>query len=242
MAIDKGLGFIRNINLSWLDAAAEARLRNKDIQSMREELNRYLDAEISGNESRRKTIDVLVSIWHRNMEIDSELFSQALDFFPKLQYGERIWLHYGLTLMYYPFFRQTASIIGQFARTGESFTRASIKDRLASELGHLGSLNRAAERVVASLLNWGALAHQKKGNTYIPQLQIFKTDNMNLQAWLLACALFSHPSTQLPFSDLIRLPELFPMLLSVNLDLLRKNPRFKYQRQGMWDMVGKKTQ
>lgn len=235
--MDKGLGFIRNINLAWLDIAAEARLRYDDIPSMRQDLDRRLQNEIAGLESRRKTIDILVAIWHRSAEIDPELFNQALDCLPKLAINERIWLHYGLTLLYYPFFRQTAAIIGQFARTGEPITRLAVKGRLAKELGHLGSLSRASERIVASLVDWGALLHQRKGNVYVPQLQIFKTANPELQSWLLACALSSHPSDQLPFPDLIRLPELFPFQFTLALDHLRTNKKFSVYKQGMWDMV-----
>src|SRR5690349_14285690 len=127
MTIDKGLGFIRNINLTWLDAAADARLRREDIPSMRQDLDQRLQKEIAGLESRRKTIDVLVAIWHRNVEINPELFNQALEVLPRLAINERIWLHYGLILLYYPFFRQTAAIVGQFARTGEPITRAAVK-------------------------------------------------------------------------------------------------------------------
>lgn len=235
---DKGLGFIRNINLTWLDAAADARLCNDDMKSIRGDLEQFLKQEINGDGARRKTIDVLVGIWHKSALIDQGLHSQALDFLLRIPTNERVWLHYGLTLFYYPFFRQTAAIIGQFARTGEPVTNAAVKNRLAAELGHLGSINRAAERIVASLVNWGVLIHQKKGNLYLPQLQAVKSDNQELQTWLLACALSAHPSGQLPFSDLIRLPELFPFRFTVSLDNLRIIPKFIVQRQGMWDMVG----
>jgi hypothetical protein len=234
---DKGLGFIRNINLTWLDAAADARLSNNDMPSMRQDLDQRLQKEIEGLESRRKTIDVLIAIWFRNEKVGPELFNQALDALPKLGMNERIWLHYGLTLLYYPFFRQTAAIVGQFARTGEPITRAAVKNRLAKEIGHLGSLSRASERIVASLTDWGALVHQKRGNVYIPQLQIFKTGNTELQSWLLACALSSHPADQLPFPDLIRLPDLFPFGFTITLDHLRTNKKFSIQKQGIWDMV-----
>jgi hypothetical protein len=234
---DKGLGFIHNVNLAWLDAAAESRLRSSDLLSMREELDQLLKDEVRGVGSRRKTIDVLVSIWQKSEAVDAELFNQALNFLPRILFTEHIWLHYGLTLLYYPFFRQTAAIVGQFARTGEPITRQAVKGRLASELGHLGSLNRASERIVASLVNWGALVYQKKGSTYLPQMQTFKTDSPELQCWLLACALSGHPADQLPFLDLIRLPELFPFFLSVSTDVLRKNSRINIQKQGMWDMV-----
>lgn len=235
---DKGLGFIRNINLVWLDAAAESRLRNEDMKAIRDDLEQFLKQEINGDGARRKTIDVLIGIWYKSASVDQNLHSQALSFYPAIQTSERIWLHYGLALLYYPFFRQTTAIVGQFARTGEPVTNSAIKNRLAAEIGHLGSLNRAAERVVASLGDWGILIHQKMGNLYLPQLQTTKTDNQELQCWLLACALTAHLSDQLPFSDLVRLPELFPFKFTVTLDHLRSNSKFNVHRQGMWDMVG----
>jgi hypothetical protein len=235
---DKGLGFIHNINSSWLDAVAEARLRTENMQSIRKDLEQFLKHDLKGDVSRRKTIDVLVGIWCKTAEVDKSLHGQALAFYSAVQANERVWLHYGLALLYYPFFRQTLAMVGQFARTGEPITRPAVKGRLAREIGHLGSLNRAAERIVASLVDWGALVHQKKGNVYIPQLQIFKTTNMGLQSWLLACAISAHPSDQLPLPDLIRLPELFPFQFTATLDTLRADSKFTIQKQGMWDMVG----
>lgn len=207
---------------------------------MRERLESFVSLDLQGIDARRKTIDVLVNIWHKNASVDSNLHNQALSFFPRMPSYEHIWLHYGLTLLYFPFFQQTSAVIGKFARTDEPVTRQVVKGRLASDLGHLGSLNRSAERVVASLVDWGALTHQKKGNIYVPQLKTFKTNELEVQAWLLACTLFAHPSEQLPFADLIRLPELFPFHFTVTLDNLRKNDRFNIQKQGMWDMVSVK--
>ena len=234
---DKGLGFIRNIRLTWLEAAAESRLRNEEMKSVRNDLEQTLKNEIEGDGARRKTIDVLVGIWHKTASVDQTLHNQALALYPIIQSNEHVWLHYGLALLYYPFFRQTAAVIGQFARTGEPITGSAVKNRLAAEIGHLGSLNRAAERIVASLVDWGMLVHEKKGNIYHPQLQVFKSTSQELQCWLLANALTSHPSDQLPFPDLIRLPELFPFKFTVTLDNLRTNSKFNIQKQGMWDMV-----
>jgi len=234
---DKGIGFLHNLNLTWLDAAAESRLRNDDILSMRSYLEKIISQDIQGAESRRKTIDVLIGIWNKTVLVNEELHNQAVAFLPDILYSERIWLHYGLTLLYYPFFRQTTAVIGQFARTGESLTRQAVKNRLAAELGHLGSLNRAAERVMASLTDWDLLP-ATKGTQYEPKIQSILSSNLNLEAWLLACALIAHPAVQLPFPDLIRLPELFPFRFKVTIDALRRNNKFDIQKQGMWDMVG----
>jgi hypothetical protein len=234
---DKGIGFNRTIFLHWLDAASELRAQTSELAPLRDGIKETVGKDITGIDAIRKSVDVVVNIWHKSAEVDSALHAQALEFLPQISVSERVWLHYGLTLVYYPFFRQTAAILGQFARTGEPITRQAVKGRLAREIGHLGSLNRASERIVASLVDWGALAYQKKGNVYLPQLQAFKVDKLDVQIWLLACALSAHPSDQLPFPDLIRLPELFPFRLIVTMDDLRRTKKLDSQNQGMWDMV-----
>lgn len=55
---------------------------------------------------------------------------------------------------------------------------------------------------------------------------------------MLDCALRAHPAEELPFADLLRLPELFPFRFSIGTDDLRRYPSFAVQRQGSgWDMV-----
>jgi hypothetical protein len=54
----------------------------------------------------------------------------------------------------------------------------------------------------------------------------------NLQLWLLASALFAHPSDGIPFGDLVHLPEIYPFKLTVGVDSLRRDGRFEVQRQG----------
>lgn len=235
---DKGIGFNRTIFLNWLDAAADLRAQISELPSLREGIKETIERDITGIDAIRKSVDVVVNIWHKSAEVNTGLHAQALEFLPQISITERVWLHYGLTLLYYPFFRQTAAILGQFARIGEPITRQAVKGRLSAEFGQLGSLDRSAERIVASLVSWGALEHQKKGNIYIPQLQMLKTNNLDMQSWLFACALLTHPSDQLPFPDLIRLPELFPFKFTVTIDTLRRNNKFDVQKQGMWDMVG----
>lgn len=235
--MNKGIGLNRMILLPWLDAAAELRLRNDDPITLRRDLDSILSQEISGVETRRKVIDSLLNIWQKNPGTDSYLHNEALQIFPSLAKEERIWLHYGLTLKAYPFFRQCSVLFGQYGRIGESIPGKVIKERLATEIGQFGSLNRSARYVVASLAHWGVLSYNPKGHLYTPKMQSFSTSSPDLEIWLLSCALQAHPAEELTVADLLRLPELFPFKFTVIVDLLRRNRHLIIQRQGTWEMV-----
>lgn len=56
--------------------------------------------------------------------------------------------------------------------------------------------------------------------------------------WMLTVALTAHPAEQLPFADLLRLPELFPFRFQVSADDVRADSHFTVHRQGIgWEMV-----
>jgi hypothetical protein len=113
-----------------------------------------------------------------------------------------------------------------------------VKQRMIAERGQLGSLEKAVERVIFSLRNWELLGPSDQRYAYIPQYQSLSASQPDLEAWLLGCALCAHPAEELPFADLLRLPELFAFRFSVQIDALRQHSGFAVQRQGNgWDMV-----
>jgi hypothetical protein len=62
--------------------------------------------------------------------------------------------------------------------------------------------------------------------------------DVGLEAWLLACAVWAHPAAEVPFADLVRLPELFPFRFAIGVDGVRRSSLFEVQRQGAgWNMV-----
>ena len=237
--MDKGIGFNRNIYLPWLDAAAAFCAETDDPAEIRARLEPVVGQDLDGVEARRKTIDILINIWLKSGDVAPDLRADAVAWFQATPVtGDRLWLHYGLTLLYYPFFRQCIVAIGQLNRHENTITTRMVKQRLVAERGHLGSLDRAVERVVASLRNWGILTESDQRYAYIPKRQAFSASSADLEAWLLACALHAHPAEELPFADLLHLPELFPFRFTLAVDHLRAHPWFVVQRQGAgWDMV-----
>jgi hypothetical protein len=128
--------------------------------------------------------------------------------------------------------------VGRFGRIEGEVTTRMVKKRMVAERGHLGSLERSVERVVASLRDWDVLAETEERYVYAPQMRVFPASSAELEAWLLACAIHAHPAEELPFADLLRLPELFPFRFTLTVDVLRLHPRFAVHRQGPgWEMV-----
>lgn len=230
--MNKGFGFSRTITLDWLDVTASLCIQNVEPLQIRQDLVETISESVRGKDAQRKTIDVLTAIWVKTEQTAPKIRQEALDLFPALSSSEeRFWLHYGMTLVCYPFFRKCVAAIGQIGRTAELITRNMIKERLASDYGHLGALDRSVERVMASLTNWGALARTDQKQDYRILLHHFSSTE-KLQSWLLTCALFAHPSEGLPCADLIHLPELYPFKFTIGVDHLQRDARFEVQRQG----------
>lgn len=113
-----------------------------------------------------------------------------------------------------------------------------MKQRLVAERGQLGSLEKAVERVMFSLRDWGVLSATARRQVYWAEQQGLAAGGTELELWLLGCVLRAHPADELVFADLVRLPELFPFRFTVTLDHLRRSWSFEVQRQGAsWDMV-----
>jgi len=230
--MDKGIGFSRTILLDWLDVTASLCIQNIEPLAIRQRLADTISGTVNGVDAQRKTIDVLSAIWVKTQKSAPHIHQEALTIFPLLSSSEeRVWLHYGMTLVCYPFFRKCVSAIGQISRTEEIITRKMIKDRIAGDYGHLGALDRSVERIIASLTDWGALAKTEQIKEYRIQQRCFSSFEQ-LQSWLLTSALYAHPSDGIPFNDLIHLPELYPFKLTIGVDKLRHDSRFEINRQG----------
>ncbi len=236
---DKNIGFSRTVTRAWLDTTAALRLETDQTPSLRAALDEKLRSQLVGKEFRRKTIDVLLGIWHKSAIAAPSLHAEALRLYAQAYTSEaHLWLHYGLALVQYPLFRAVAATIGQLRRLNDVLTRKQVKEEVAAHWGHLGDLDRSVERICASLTEWGLLPEAEGRFAYRPAVNTLCTDDAKLQAWLLACALHAHPAEALLFSDLVRLPELFPFdLTRVSAAPLTHSGWFEVAYEGGWEMI-----
>lgn len=233
------VGFNRNLYLAWLDATAAFCAETEDPREVRRWLDPLVGRNIPSAVNRRKAIDLLINIWVKTGRISPQLRREAVDRFQATtEPADRIWLHYGLTLLYYSFFRDTAVAVEHAGRGGKPFGAESIKQRLVASYGQIGSLSKAVERVLFSLRNWGILSESEHHDRYCARMRKLPASHRALESWLLACALRAHPADELPLLDLLRLPELFPFQFAVRPEELRRDPQFAVQRQGPgWESV-----
>ncbi len=238
--MNKNIGFRRNIYREWMDAAAAFSAEIDDHVALRARLDPLVAVRISSQACRRITLDMLVSIWAKSSISYPILRADALKLYAGTENAtDRLWLHYGMTLLTYPFFRLGAVTIGQLSRHSEVITPKEVKARMVAELGQLGSLEKATERIIFTLRNWGILAATDRRHAYRPLRRYFAASSPALEEWMLAAVLTAHPAAEIPFDDLVRLPELFPFRFAIGVDQLRKSARFQVHRQGAgWDMVG----
>lgn len=237
--MDKNIGFRRNIYLSWMDAAAAYCIETPDPAELRSRLDPVVAQQIASAENRRMAIDILINIWAKSADVHPALHAEALSLFTAAStITDRLWLHYGMTMLIYDFFRLGVITIGQLSRYEETINPREVKLKMVSELGQVGALDKAVDRILFSLRNWGILAETEKRYAYRPLRGHFAASDPAVEEWLLVAALTAHPASELPFADLVRLPELFPFRFNVSVDQLRQSERFDVHRQGSgWDMV-----
>ena len=206
---------------------------------MRAHLDPIVAVRISSQECRRIALDILINIWGKSGISHPTLRADAVKLYAKTEDPtDRLWLHYGMTLLAYPFFRLGVITIGQLSRHTEIITPKEVKARMVAELGQLGALEKATERIIFTLRNWGILAETDQRYAYRPLRRTLGTASPALEEWMLAAVLTAHPAEELPFDDLVRLPELFPFRFALGVDQIRKSERFEVHRQGAgWDMV-----
>ena len=126
----------------------------------------------------------------------------------------------------YSFFRDVCIITGRLASIQGVFVRNEIHQRMLEKYGNIGSVPRATDRVLQSLVNWNLL--QLKSRTY--ELHSIWKISPDIASWLAEALVVANPQQRLPVSDLIHSPE----LLGINLERnnITKSEILSFERDG----------
>lgn len=240
------IGFDRELQLSWLDLTAGLAQEGIDIQQIRPKLQDILANEIPGSEACRKTVTLLTRLWIRVPTEHQILQSEALNLLANVLPEERLWLHWGMSMLAYPFFFKVASTVGHLLKLQGEFESTQVRQRIRESWGQRTTLDRAINRVIQTYLIWDVLQQTTKPRVY-QAVQIRKTENKALAVWFMESIIqairqsSNQKDRQIPLTELIQSSAIFPFDLTPHIITLRRSDNFYISHQGLdMEMVSSK--
>ena len=241
MSRDAGIGLDRRLDIQWLDTVAAQVASGKEILAIRTKLFDVLDGKVAGGTKRgsacHKTVGVLLRTWAKVPEELVPFRDHALRVLPSLTRAERMALHWAILMGGFAFFGDVATNTGRLLALQGDLTLSQLTRRVRETWGERSTMNRATQRVVRSMVQWGALADTESTGVYTQ-----RSKRLSIRGELtevLLEALLIHESKALPIDQALRHPALFPFDLDLAPGSLRQSPRFEVHRQGLdEDVVG----
>lgn len=231
------IGFSQKIKRAWLDAVLDRLVKTTDAGELRAFLDQHLRAELPGPESRAKNSGIILRIWSGIPAHRIALRNRAMALLPRISGQERIWLHWGMTALAYPFFRDIAEIVGRLLALQDDFATAQVQSRMLMAWGDRATSKEAAQKLMTTWVDWEVLRSTKTKGRFLPARKM-TTSTPDLQLWLLEALLGASATDEIEAQQLLRLPELFPFTLNIGVADLRRHEGFNVYRQGLdMDMV-----
>jgi hypothetical protein len=233
----KVVGIDRKIKRTWIDAVLDRLTLTTDDAELRDFLDKLLKEELPGAESRAKSVGIILRIWNSIPLQRVALRDRALALLPRIPGQERIWLHWGMTALAYPFFRDTAETVGRLLALQDDFTTAQAQGRMLTAWGDRTTSRGATKYLLNTLVDWDVLRSTKTKGHFLLARKM-SASIPDLQLWLLEALLVASAADEIEAQQLLRLPESFPFTISVGVADLRRHEGFNIHRQGLdMDMV-----
>ncbi len=237
---DRRIGLDRRLELEWLDAVAARVAAGADEPTVRGRLFDLLRDQVGGarkpGTARHKTVGVLVGAWVLTPKGLTEFRARAIELLPSLSPRERLAMHWALLMAVYPFFGDVACSVGRILSLQSNLTLAHLAGRMRREWGDRSTVDRAAQRIVRSMVDWDALRDTGIQGVYqaVPEPIPLSGDasKLVLEGFL------HYAQRPLPIDNALRHPGLFPFDLALRPYDLRGSSLFEIERLGLdIDMV-----
>lgn len=235
----KPVGFDQKLLLHQLDYTA---IQSKQYQrsEMYDVLDGYLRKDIKGAKSRKNAITMLMKIWYL---IDDELVSmrdELLKEFHHFTEGERLFVHWGLTCIAYPFFRDIAFEFGRHFQLQEEVSSKTIRKRIKDLYGDKVRVEVATTAVLTTMKSWEVIVPTEK--TFYKENDKIEISNPLLQTFLIKVLLKSLDHHALYVDMIENHPIFFPFQYSLNVFKLREREELTFHYEGMNQLVVEKAE
>lgn len=223
--MSRRIGFDRYIKLDWLDTMAGVVKKESDIDKIRIEMHSYLEKEFPLYDARRKTITVLTRIWYKVPEEHLDIRNRGLELLPHLDQKDRIWIHWGLTLLAFPFVRDIATSLSRCFSLNDCCSIQEITRKMEESWGYRTTMKRALDRVIQSFGYWEIVVRDEKNGIITPKSR-FASTNKELNLWLLEALLLAENNHSIPMDQINKIPSGFAFDISLNYTEILESNRF----------------
>lgn len=224
----KPVGFDQKIIMDYLDFVAREAAETSR-QEMYGKLAQYLALKIKGEKSRKNVSTILMKIWFPVDDGHLGIQREALKLIPELTPEQRLAIHWGMTLIAYPFFYDLVKELGNLFTLQDEVASAQIGRKMKHLYGDRRRVEVSTGAVLMSLNTWGVL-ERRKDNSY--RYQTRAVEDTRLKMWLLHVVLQTSGSSSLVLDALRTSPVTFPFRYSVNTQEFHGTPLVVH-RQGL---------
>lgn len=194
------IGFDRFLALEWADYALELFLSNQDELANYNHLKDYLQQEIKGIETARKTANQLKRMWLNNSFVS--LRNKAKENIQQESIFNNSFYHFGMAINVFPVFYTTCQKIGELGAIQDQFDTRMIIDRVASNFASPTSIPRVVTRVIQTLMDWDYVL----GHNSILTINNVSSQNELTNLWLIDALLCAEKKDEINLSNLVTLP------------------------------------
>ncbi|MCK5716220.1 MAG: hypothetical protein KAH77_01935 [Thiomargarita sp.] len=213
------IGFSQLLKREWLDFTVQRTLEQLPVSTAKLSMDTFLSDKVAvgvttRNHTRKKTITILSKIWLKPSKIHNSFRKEGLALFELMPEHTHVALHWGMTMVAYPFFGVVAEHVGRLLRLQDEVTLIQVQNRIREQWGERETVKRGIRKIMLSWVDWGLLLETNKRWIYTaPAVQ--SVSHTRLTSWLLESALIASNGDTAVLRHLMNYtPALFPFHLT----------------------------
>jgi len=225
--------FDRFVRYEWAERALEVAVKKESARI----LQSWLLEQGLGTESTRRTCNVLSHLWLVSMPSTSQLKikEEAIHLFASVAPQDRIALHWGMALLQFPLFHETAQIIGRLGKLQKECHKSEVINRVLERHSNQTTIRRAVERILQTMKDWSILEEKSKG-LYLLKGS-YSIQSAPLSEWLFRALLSVNTEKYWLLHDLLYAAEFFPFDLSAYHWVLRQSTQLAVERDSFGEEI-----
>jgi hypothetical protein len=197
------IGFDRYLAKEWADYSLGLFANSNNGEQKYEKLKAYIQEQVSGSESARKTSNQLKRLWLNDQAEFNLLRIKASQIVEQDPLTQMSILHFGMAINVYPIFYETCKRLGELAHVMLEVEKSALSRRIAETFLNPSSIPRIVDRVLQTLENWG-FVFLREGYVKLKEIHLQSENN---SSWFIQALLAARGSGEISINECAILPE-----------------------------------